>query len=87
MFDLNRALEMMTEDQREHLRIVITELIQCYVNTDLHGVVLVGRAPYSQYKVMMTNADEMDAAKLLAAAGAFVTESVMEDAPPKDQFN
>lgn len=81
------ALEMMTVDQRDHLRIVISELIQCYLQDDLHGMVLIGRDPYSQYKVMMTNADEMDAAKLLNAAAKFVNERVMEDAPPKEQFN
>jgi hypothetical protein len=87
MFDLNQALERMSEDQREHLRIVITELIQCYVDQDLSGMVLIGKEPYTQYKVMMVNAGEMEAAKLLRSASTFVHDYVMEDAPPKEKFN
>ena len=82
-----QALSQMTPDQREHLRIVISELIHCYLDADLHGMVLIGKEPYTHYKVMMTNADEMDAAKLLSAASVFVNDCVMEDAPPKEQFN
>lgn len=87
MFDLNRALEKMTEDQRDHLRVVITELIQCYLDDDMHGMVLVGKAPYAPFKIMAVNTTDMDAFELLSAAREYIDYSVMEDAPPKEQFN
>jgi hypothetical protein len=87
MFDLNNALERMTEGQRDHLRIVITELIQCYLNDDIHGMVLVGKPPYEPFKIMAVNTNEMDAAELLSAAQDYINGSVMEDAPPKEKFN
>jgi hypothetical protein len=87
MFDLNTALEKMTEDQRGHLRIVIAELIQCYLDDDLHGMVLVGKPPYEPFKIMAVNTNEMDAVGLLRVAQEYIDYSVMEDAPPKEQFN
>jgi len=85
--DMQQALEKMTEDQREHLRIVITELIQCYLDDDTHGMVLVGKAPYNRFAIMAVNTNELDAAELLGAANTYVQESVMYDAPPKEKFN
>jgi hypothetical protein len=87
MFDLNNALERMTEGQRDHLRIVITELIQCYLHDDMHGMVLVGKPPYEPFKIMAVNTNEMDAAGLLRAAQEYIDYNIMEDAPPKELFN
>lgn len=85
--DMERAVSKMTEDQREHLRIVISELIECYLHDDVHGMVLIGKDPYERFKVMAVNTNEMDAAMLLGAVNEYVQESVVSDAPPKELFN
>ena len=85
--EMEHALSKLTDDQREHLRIVISELIECYVNDDLHGMILIGKEPFERFKVMAVNTNEMDAAKLLDAVHGYVQESVMDDAPPKELFN
>lgn len=85
--DMQQALEKMTEDQREHLRIVITELIQCYLDDDLHGVVMIGKAPYERFAVMAVNTNELDAVELFGAVNNYIQESVMDNAPPKELFN
>jgi hypothetical protein len=85
--EIETAVNKMTEDQRRHLRIVISELIQCYLNDDIHGMVLVGRPPYEPFKIMAVNTNEMDAAELLSAAREYINGAVMEDAPPKEKFN
>jgi len=85
--EMDAALSKMTEDQREHLRIVISELLQCYLHDDIHGMVLIGKEPYERFKVMAVNTNEMDAATLLGAVNEYVQESVVSDAPPKELFN
>lgn len=85
--DMEHALLKMDIDQREHLRIVISELIQCYLNDDMHGLVLIGSEPYEKFKILAVNTNEMDAAKLLSTASSYIQDSVMDDAPPKELFN
>ncbi len=85
--EMETALAKMTDDQREHLRIVISELIQCYLNDDLHGLVLIGKEPFERFKIMAVNTNEMDAGNLLNAVNDHIQASVMEDAPPKELFN
>jgi hypothetical protein len=85
--EIEQALNKMTEEQRAHLRIVISELIECYLHDDLHGMVLVGKPPYEPFKIMAVNTNEMDASELLSAAQEYINGSVMEDAPPKERFN
>lgn len=85
--EMEEAVNKMSDDQREHLRIVISEIIQCYLDDKLHGMVLIGKEPFERFKVMAVNTNEMDAVKLLNAVNEYVRESVMEDAPPKELFN
>jgi hypothetical protein len=93
MFEINDtaglelALTKMSEEQRDHLRIVISEIIQCYIDDDLHGMVLIGKEPYVPFKIMAINTNEINAVHLLDAAAAYIDNAVMEDAPPKDKFN
>lgn len=88
--DMEKALEIMTPDQRDHLKLVISELVRCYVNEDVHGLLLIGKSEQtiaSPMKIMSINATDMEAATLMATASEFINYSVMEDAPPKEQFN
>ena len=85
--EMETAVNKMSAEQRDHLRIVISEIIQCYLDDDLHGMVLIGKAPYEPFKIMAVNTNEMDAAELLAAAQEYINGSVMENAPPKEKFN
>lgn len=85
--EMEGLVAKLTDDQREHLRIVISELIECYLHDDVHGMVLIGSAPYERFKVMAVNTNEMDAALLLGVVNEYVQESVVSDAPPKELFN
>ncbi len=84
---MEKALAKMTPEQRDHLRLVISELVECYVNDEIHGLLLVGQTDKTPMKIMSINATDMEAASLLAMANDFINYSVMEDAPPKEQFN
>lgn len=88
--DMEKALDKMSEDQRDHLKLVISELVRCYINEDVHGLLLIGKAEHSlanPLKILSINATDMEAATLMVTANEFINYSVLEDAPPKEQFN
>lgn len=85
--EMEAALLKMDEDQREHLRVLISELVQCYITEDLHGLVLVGKGQFKPLKIMSVNATDMEAAVLLSVANEYINYAAMQDAPPKEQFN
>lgn len=85
--EMEAALRKMDDDQREHLRVLISEVVQCYINEDLHGLVLVGGGQLKPLKIMSVNANEMEAAALLTVANEYINYAAMQDAPPKEQFN
>ncbi len=88
--DMEKALAKMTPDQRDHLRLVISELVHCYVNDNTHGLLMVGNDSNNAdnpMKIMSINATDMEAATLLATANEYINYAVLEDAPPKEKFN
>ena len=89
--DMERALAKMSEEQRDHLKLVISELIQCYIDDDTHGLLLVANdsknETHKKMKILSINATDMEAASLMQTAKEFINYSVMEDAPPKEKFN
>lgn len=85
--DMERALAQMDSEQHQHLRMLISEVIQCYIDEDTHGLLLIGSGQKEQMKLVAINATEMDAAALLSTADTFVNFTVMGDAPPKENFN
>jgi hypothetical protein len=85
--EMEYALSLMDSDQHQHLRMLISEVIQCYVDDDLHGLLLIGRGQNQPMTVIAINATEMDAAALLSTADQYINYTVMGDAPPKENFN
>lgn len=84
--EMEACLEKMSVHQREHFRLLISQLIECYVDEKKHGVVIIGdESPL--VAVMAVNASEMDAAELLQIADKHLQYRAVEDAPPKEMFN
>ena len=84
--EIDMHLEKMTPDQREHFKLVISQLIECYTDEDKHAVVLIGDKSPAMV-VLSINSTEMEAASLLQAADRHLQYRVTEDAPPKEMFN
>lgn len=84
---IEQALSEMSEHQREHLKIIIKALIQCYQHDDRHGLLLLGSEAKETLTLIAINADEMHAANLLSAADEYIGFRVLEEAPPKEMFN
>lgn len=85
--EMEQALAKMTDHQRDHLRIVIKELVYCYLHEDRHGLVLLGGEGSQVLKIIAVNTTDMDASSLLSAADSYINFKVMEEAPPKEMFN
>ncbi len=85
--DVEAALAQMTEDQREHLRFVIGELIHCYLNEDRHGLLLMTGDKDPNLTIIAINSTDMEAAHLLGSADTFLNFRLLDDAPPKEMMN
>jgi hypothetical protein len=85
--DMEYVLSLMDAEQHQHLRALISTVIRCYVDDDLHGLVLIGRGADDPLIMMAVNATEMHAAQLLTSANEYMHHVTMEDAPPKEKFN
>lgn len=85
--DMEAALEQMSPEQREHLKVVLNHLVECYLNDDTHGLLLVtgGEDPY--LKILAINSTDMEAAGLLGSADQFLNFRLLDDAPPKEMMN
>lgn len=84
---MEKALARMSDGQREHLKLIIKELLTCYLNEEVHGLLLVGANESPKIKLFAVNSNEMDASGLLTAADQYIHFKVMDDAPPKELFN
>lgn len=85
--EMEKALESMDEEQRDHLRIAISELVRCYTDDTRHGIIILTADGETTCKLIAVNTTDMDAADMLHAADQHIHYRVLSDAPPKEQFN
>jgi predicted nucleotidyltransferase len=80
-------VDQLSKQQREHLRIVVKKIVQCYIDPKYHAVVVVGNDDSEQATLLTINADEMEAATILAKLEGMFFELNTVDAPPKEMMN
>ena len=85
--ELDAAITKMSTDQREHLKAVISVIVQAYSNEETSGVVLVGDNAAQQFAIMTINASEYEVTHLLNSADEHVQYRIMAQAPAKEMFN
>lgn len=85
--DFMEKIEIMSPQAREHLRLLLLELVKCYLNEDSRAVVLIDHADADRHLLMAVNANEFETAALVGRANEALTEYSMDDAPPKEMFN
>lgn len=85
--DMEAALEQMTPEQREHLKVVLNHIVECYLNDDTHGLLLTTSSEDPYLKILAINATDMEAAGLLGTADQFLNFRLLDDAPPKEMMN
>ena len=83
---LERRLALMSEEEREHFKMVILQLVHCY-GPDPDQAVLLIKSKGEMAGLITMNADDMEAMELLIEANDFFGYLNMAGAPPKEAFN
>jgi hypothetical protein len=80
-------VDSLSQQQRDHLRILVKSLIKCYVEDDCRAVVMVGRDSEPTASLLTVNCSEIEAGIIVSKIGAAIMDFNMEDAPPKEMMN
>ena len=83
---LEQRLTTMTDEEQEHFKMVILQLVKCY-GPDPDQAVLLIKSKGEMAGLITMNADDMEAAELLLEANDFFGYLNMAGAPPKEAFN
>ncbi len=83
---IERRLALMSEDEQEHFKMVILQLVRCY-GPDPDQAVLLIKSKGDMAGIITMNADDMEAAELMLEANDFFGYLNMAGAPPKEAFN
>ena len=83
---LEGRLALMTEEEREHFKMVVLLLVKCY-GPDPDQAVLLIKSKGEMAGLITMNVDDMEAAELLLEANDFFGYLNMAGAPPKEAFN
>lgn len=91
--ETKEALEFMTkvdqlsQQQRDHLRVVVKGIIECYLQNDWRAVIIAGRDGDDKAELMTINCTEMEAGVLVSKLGMALMDLNTADAPPKEMMN
>lgn len=80
------ALSKLDAQAQEHFRAVVRMIALCYTEPQVFSGVLITRSG-DETVLMSLNANDMDAAEIIAGAAEYMNVYTMHDAPPKDKFN
>jgi hypothetical protein len=80
-------IDKLTSDQRSHMRMIIERLIDCCLNNEQHGMVVLASDDDPHAEVFTVNCSEMDAALALYKLQEVFTAMNMVDAPEQGMMN
>ena len=83
---LEGRLALMSDEEREHFKMVVLLLVKCY-GPDPDQAVLLVKSKGEMAGLITMNVDDMEAAELLLEANDFFGYLNMAGAPPKEAFN
>ena len=83
---IEQRLAVMTEEEREHFKMVVLQLVKCYGDDPDQAVLLI-KSKGEMAGLITMNTDDMEAAELLLEANDFFGYLNMAGAPPKEAFN
>ena len=83
---IEQRLTVMTEEEREHFKMVVLQLVRCYGDDPDQAVLLI-KSKGEMAGLITINADDMEAMELLLEANDFFGYLNMAGAPPKEAFN
>lgn len=80
-------VDSLSKEQREHLRVLVKKIVQCYLDEKAHGVVVIGHDDEESATLLTINCNEMEASVTLAKLELMFAQLNMADAPPKEMLN
>jgi len=84
--ELEGRLAVMSDEEREHFKITVLQLVRCY-GPEPDQAVLLLKSKGEMAGVITMNVDDMEAAELMLEANDFFGFLNMAGAPPKEAFN
>lgn len=84
--NLEARLALMDDDEKQHFKMVVLELIQCY-GPDAKQAVILLNGSEKLGGIVTLNCNEMEAAELMLEANDFFGFLNVIGAPPKEAFN
>jgi len=80
-------IDQLSQEQRNHMRIVIEMLIDCCLSKDTRGVVVVSKDDEPNAVVMSVNSSDMETSVLLSKVDEAFMLRHLRDQPSKEQLN
>lgn len=80
-------VDQLTQEQRNHMRIVVNYIVDCYLKDDQRAAMIVGKDNTDQAVLLSINCNEIEAYSLLSRLQGYFTQMVTADAPPKEMMN
>jgi hypothetical protein len=78
---------LLDPQQRDHMRIVVEKIIDCYLSTDKHAVLVIGNDQTELATLLTINCDELEAAVVLGRLHEMFIDINADQAPPKELLN
>lgn len=80
-------VDQLTQEQRNHMRVIIEALIDCCLNDDTRAVVVLGKDSDDYAAVLTVNSTDVETSILLSKVDQAFMLKHMRDQPPKEQLN
>jgi len=80
-------IDRLTAEQRDHMQKLLQLVVDCYLDDDRHGVLLVADDNADKTLVLSINCDEMQLGRALSNLQEYITMVNTQDAPPKEMMN
>jgi hypothetical protein len=84
--NLEARLALMSEEEQQHFKMVVIELIKCY-GPDARQAIILFHGSDKLGGIVSLNCNEMEAAELMLEANEFFGYLNTVGAPPKEAFN
>jgi len=85
--DFMEKVALLDPQQRNHMRIVVEKIMECYLDDLAHAVLVIGHDETEQATLLTINCNEFEASLILAKLDTFFNDLNMVDAPPKEMMN
>jgi hypothetical protein len=80
-------IALLDPQQRDHMRIVVEKIMDCYLSTDQHAVLVIGNDKTELATLLTINCDELEAAVVLGRLHTMFIDINADQAPPKELLN